>query len=415
MQNRDFDDKDALPQRIALLSIIGFWAFYLAILTARALFIYQAHVGFLNRCMVSLASIGVTYLVYLVLRRVPVECLRRSIVTAALISLPAAFTYSTINWAVFSRDMKAPSTTRTRVFVVRRPAIPALPTTAPPASGSEEAPSAPPAPPAPPAAPQAITVGKVTTAADEEDEISPLLAITDQAANGYFFFICWAALYLALNYAHRVGALERRAALLAAAAQSAEIRALRYQVNPHFLFNTLNSLSSLVLAGKRDEAERMIIGLSTFFRTSLTGDPTADLPLAEEIRMQRLYLDIETVRFPSRLRFEIDVPPELRSACVPGLVLQPLVENAVKHGVSRTREPVTIRIAAREDGDFVELSVSDDAVASAGQGSAGTGIGLTNVRDRLAARFGEDAGCSWGPLPEGGFRVTLRFPLVHES
>src|SRR5690606_13935264 len=146
--------------------------------------------------------------------------------------------------------------------------------------------------------------------------------------------------YLALCYAAAVRGAEREAAGFRAAAQAAELRALRYQVNPHFLFNTLNSLSSLVMTDKKEEAERMIINLATFFRTSLTGDPTEDVPLYEEIRLQRLYLDIETVRFPDRLKVEVDVPDPLRTACVPGLILQPIVENAVKYGVSRARRPV---------------------------------------------------------------------------
>ena len=139
-----------------------------------------------------------------------------------------------------------------------------------------------------------------------QHEGTPLEAIAENSANGYFFFIAWAALFLSLRYAGEVRALERRSAELRAAAQSAELRALRYQVNPHFLFNTLNSLSSLILTDKAEQAERMVLNLSTFFRTSLSGDPTEDVSLAEEIALQRLYLDIEAVRFPDRLRIETD-------------------------------------------------------------------------------------------------------------
>ena len=109
----------------------------------------------------------------------------------------------------------------------------------------------------------------------------------------------------------RCGA-QRRAAEAESAAQAAQVRALRYQVNPHFLFNTLNSLSSLVMTGRTDRAETMLLALSTFFRSSLSLDPTADVTLAEEIDLQRLYLDIEKVRFPERLKVEIDVPRRAR-------------------------------------------------------------------------------------------------------
>ena len=248
----------------------------------------------------------------------------------------------------------------------------------------------------------------------DDDDGSPLSDIVDQAGNGYFFFLAWAAIYLALCYAARMGALERRTAELRAAAQSAELRALRYQVNPHFLFNTLNSLSSLVMTGKKGEAERMILNLSTFFRTSLTGDPTEDVPLSEEITLQRLYLDIEAVRFPERLIARIDVPEILRSACVPGLILQPLVENAVKYGVSRARRPVTIRIHASSEAEVLRLSVEDDGDPVAETGG-GTGVGLRNVRDRLAARFGDAAHCHWGPRAGGGFAVRIAMPLVRHG
>ena len=159
----------------------------------------------------------------------------------------------------------------------------------------------------------------------------------------------------------------------------------------------------------------MIMNLSTFFRTSLTADPAEDVVLSEEIRLQRLYLDIEAVRFPDRLKVEVNVPDALRDACVPALILQPLVENAVKYGVSRSRAPVTIWIRAREDSHGLVLSVEDDGSAD-GQAEAGTGVGLKNVRDRLHARFGDDqASVRWGPLPEGGFGVTLFMPLMRHG
>ncbi len=247
--------------------------------------------------------------------------------------------------------------------------------------------------------------------------MTPIQAIADNAANGYFFIAAWAALYLAMCYAAETRVAERRAARFRAAAQSAELRALRYQVNPHFLFNTLNSLSSLVMIGKAEAAERMIMNLSTFFRTSLTGDPTDDMRLDEEIRLQRLYLDIEAVRFPERLVVDIAVPPELENACVPGLILQPLVENAVKYGVSRARRPITIRIRAKEQGSVLRLTVEDDGDTMLPDEDAppGTGVGLRNVRDRLAARYGEACACDWGPLPGGGFGVTLLLPLVRRD
>jgi LytS/YehU family sensor histidine kinase len=249
-----------------------------------------------------------------------------------------------------------------------------------------------------------------------EKELSVVGQIGDQALNGYFFFAAWGALFLALSYAAAVRLAEREAASYRAAARDAELKALRYQVNPHFLFNTLNSLSTLVLKDHRDDAEAMILNLSTFFRTSLTADPTEDVVLAEEIRLQRLYLDIEAVRFPERLNVVIEVPPQLGDARVPCLILQPLVENSIKYGVSRARRPVTIKISAREDSHGLVLSVEDDGEPLGDDAKLhGAGVGLKNVTDRLKARFGDDAACRYGPLANGGFGVTLFMPLIRNG
>ncbi|ARS28565.1 sensor histidine kinase [Sphingomonas sp. KC8] len=411
-----------LSHRVVILSIVGFWLFYFTIITLRAAGLgYDHQVEMLAyRAIVTLAGMALTLLFYLVLRGPVSRSLKQAIIVAALFAVPAAIAYSTVNWLVFYRfDEKAmfeKKQKKAATVIIRKgetvPPVAPPPLPSPP--GQQAAPPAPPVPPAPPSP----TTRQVTiqVGGDEEEylheEKTPIMAIADQAANGYFFFVAWAALYLALSYAAAVRGAEREAAELRAAAQSAELRALRYQVNPHFLFNTLNSLSSLVLTDKKEEAERMILNLSTFFRTSLTADPTEDVPLYEEIRLQRLYLDIEAVRFPDRLKVEVEVPDPLRTACVPGLILQPLVENAVKYGVSRARRPVTIRIRAREDSDGLVLSVEDDGdPMTENDRIAGTGVGLRNVRERLAARFGGDSRCRWGALPDGGFSVTLFLPL----
>jgi len=249
----------------------------------------------------------------------------------------------------------------------------------------------------------------------EMDQEKRIRWIADSSVTWFFFFAAWSAFYLAtLAQAQALGA-QRRAAQAEAAARAAQVRALRYQVNPHFLFNTLNSLSSLVMTGRAEKAEEMLLALSTFFRTSLSVDPSADVTLAEEIDLQRLYLDIEKVRFPSRLRVEIDIPQELESARLPALVLQPLVENAIKYGVSPTKEKVTLRIEARPLGDG-RFSIT---VTNTGKPGAhperdvadSTGVGLTNVCQRLNARFGAQAKCEFGPLPKGGYQVHLTLPL----
>jgi hypothetical protein len=232
-----------------------------------------------------------------------------------------------------------------------------------------------------------------------------------------FFFIAWSAFYLANQAQREVLGAQRRLADAESAAQAAQVRALRYQVNPHFLFNTLNSLSSLVMTGRSDRAEAMLLALSTFFRTSLSLDPGADVTLSEEIDLQRLYLDIEKARFPDRLHVEIDVPPELEKARLPALILQPIVENAIKYGVSKSRKAVVIRIEARPlDNHRMVVEVSnrlknggkDEHPAATHEG---TGVGLANVSQRLDARFGTRASCRYGPMNAGGYKVALTMPV----
>ena len=241
----------------------------------------------------------------------------------------------------------------------------------------------------------------------------------DAAVIWLFFFAAWSAFYLATVAQAQALRAQRRAAAAESAAQTAQVRALRYQVNPHFLFNTLNSLSSLVMTGRTERAEEMLLALSTFFRTSLSLNPVADVTLAEEIDLQRLYLDIEKIRFPSRLKVEIDVAPEFENVRLPALILQPLVENAIKYGVSPTSEVVTLTIAARALGDdrlllSVTNSGATDQLKRRGRRDSdrieGTGVGLANVCQRLEARFGTKATCDFGPLDGGGFEVRLTVP-----
>jgi LytS/YehU family sensor histidine kinase len=242
-------------------------------------------------------------------------------------------------------------------------------------------------------------------------------AALDASVVWLFFFIAWGAFYLANEAQAEALGAQRRLADAESAAQAAQVRALRYQVNPHFLFNTLNSLSSLVMTGRTDRAENMLLALSTFFRTSLSLDPSADVSLAEEIDLQRLYLDIEMARFPDRLTVEIDVPQDLQQARLPALLLQPIIENAIKYGVSKSRKAVVIRIEAiRLDSSRMTVEITnrlkhggkDELPAATHEG---TGLGLANVCQRLEARWGSRASCRFGRMPTGGFKVSLTMPV----
>ena len=226
-------------------------------------------------------------------------------------------------------------------------------------------------------------------------------------------FSLWGAVCLALLHDREARQRERRVAALQLEAHDAQVRALRYQVNPHFLYNTLSSISTLILEGRAEIAERMTMCLSAFFRASLAQDPFQDVRLADELELQRLYLAIEQMRFSDCLRVEYDVPEGLQDALVPSLILQPLIENSIKHGLQEAGKLTTLSISARAANDRLVLEVMDD-----GRGSGdehGTGVGLGNVRRRLATRFGTACRFAAGACKEGGFQVRLEMPLQFAS
>ncbi|HYJ53244.1 MAG TPA: histidine kinase [Allosphingosinicella sp.] len=223
------------------------------------------------------------------------------------------------------------------------------------------------------------------------------------------YFLAWTGTHLALTYHWESQEHQRRAALLAEMARDAQRAALRYQLNPHFLFNTLNSVAALVGEGRGAEAEAMLVNLATFVRATLTSEPSGVIPLSEEIALQRLYLGIEQARFEERLKVEIDLPEALKNVSVPALILQPLVENAIHHKLAGAEGELTLRIAAAEHGDGIQLSVEDDGVAVSGDGS-GAGLGLQNVAARLRAHFGEGGRLDAAPRDGGGYRALIAMP-----
>lgn len=350
--------------RMALASIVGFWLVYFVLATARAAVSMMPAQDemLLRRAIVTVVAMALTGLLYLLLRRVGEQRTGKLLTIAFAASVPLAFAYATVNYIAFYGF---------------------------------------------PISEYGYDWMEVKTAKE-----GPLAMITSSALEWYFFIASWAVMWVALLYAARVQRVEREAALYARAAQDAELRALRYQVNPHFLFNTLNSLSSLVLRERADEAEQMILNLSTFFRASLTREANENVTLAEELKLQLLYLDIEKVRFPERLVVKVLVPEQLMDALVPALILQPLVENAIKYGVSRSQRPVTVTIAAEAIGDRLELWVRDDGDIRPTGHEPGFGVGLTNVKARLEAAWGERANCVAGAPSAGGWLVRLSMPLI---
>ncbi len=384
-----------VPFGTVMASIAGLWLTYFLLTTLRweLLGLGLSRELLWPRALASLAGVAITLGLWLVLRLFDARPLWAKISAALVLSLPVAIASAQANQMIMedlgerlvkqiSVDQGMPGNTSGGVLVD----IPGLGGSAAP---TEEA-----------AQPVAATAWQ---------------DITDLVFGRYFMMLAWCALYLALLTGEKARAAERREGAYRRAAKAAELRSLRYQVNPHFLFNTLNSLSALVLTGKAQAAEKVIQTLSTFYRRSLADDPTADVPLREEFALQRLYLDIEAVRFPRRLRARYELPPELEDAKVPGMILQPLVENSVKHAVAPSSGSVTITLTAREEYGRLVLVVSDDGQGAGDDGErAGYGIGLANVRDRLAARFGEEATIVSGPVPRG-YSTQLRMPILHQA
>jgi hypothetical protein len=204
------------------------------------------------------------------------------------------------------------------------------------------------------------------------------------------------------------------------AAQMAQLAALRYQLNPHFLFNSLNSISALIVTRRNEDAERMTDKLSSFLRTSLNADPGELVPLEDELALTEEYLDIESVRFGERLVVNVECAPGACEALVPSFLVQPLVENAIKHGVAPSRDPVRIDInASINDGELclqVANCISSDAEAhhSAKKASGRAGVGLINVRRRVEAVFGKSASVN-AQMEGESFVATIRIPNIKRA
>lgn len=431
-------DNPRVPVRMVLLSLAALWSCYFVVATLRS-----ALMGFdfvwpiiSRRLTICLLSMMVMAAVWPLLQMLDRKSNLVRLVVVLIGALPLAILLSLINSVVFAdieMAMKAaekqgltqidPGEVRIMqdeagnilVDLPKPPPLPVPPSApAPDASGATGV-ETPVAPVAVPSAKQGPGITIRTQASRADSPLFGWVAMADTTFGRYFLVLAWAALYFALAKAEEARAAERREGEYRRAAEAAELRSLRYQVNPHFLFNTLNSLSALVMTGRQEQAETMIQTLSTFYRHTLSGDPTGDLRLVDEIEMQKLYLAIEAVRFPNRLQTKIVIDDAVGNAMVPGMILQPLVENSVKYAVAATQRPVTITIRARQEADTLVVTIGDDGPGISLSKADGCGIGLANVRDRLRARYGGLAQLSYGVEPDGGFATVLRLPLELEA
>jgi hypothetical protein len=228
-------------------------------------------------------------------------------------------------------------------------------------------------------------------------------------AIGVFLFALAALLHVLFAAVERSRAAERRALELQVHAREAELKALKAQLDPHFLFNSLNSVAALISTDPK-AARRMCFLMAGFFRKSLGLGARRSIPLAEEMYLAETFLAIEEVRFGDRLRPTIDVAEETLALAVPPLLLQPLVENAVHHGIAHLLEGGEVRISARRRGDEIELEVENPCDPER-PASRGAGVGLANVRARLEALFGPGARFEVASTPDR-YRVRLALPAT---
>ena len=223
----------------------------------------------------------------------------------------------------------------------------------------------------------------------------------------------WSALYYGINYYLLLEEEIDQRVHLESQASSAQLAMLRYQLNPHFLFNTLNSISTLVLLKQTERANAMLARLSSFLRYTLANEPTAKVTLAQEVETLKLYLEIEKMRFEDRLRPHFKIDGDTIGARLPSLLLQPLIENAIKYAVTPAENGADIWINARREGRAVRIEVAD---SGPGHGSApidaqSTGVGLANIQDRLMQAYGPAHGFATRTNEHGGFSVIIEIPL----
>ena len=229
----------------------------------------------------------------------------------------------------------------------------------------------------------------------------------------FVLLAAWTALYYGINYFLLLEEQIRQRERLESQASSAQLAMLRYQLNPHFLFNTLNSISTLVLLKQTERANAMLARLSSFLRYTLANEPTAKVTLAQEVETLKLYLEIEKMRFEDRLRPHFRIESETIGARLPSLLLQPLIENAIKYAVTPAENGGDIWITAQREGQAVRIEVADNGDGEGADmvATASTGVGLANIRDRLAQAYGASHRFETKQNERGGFSVIVEIPF----
>lgn len=243
---------------------------------------------------------------------------------------------------------------------------------------------------------------------------SELAMLFEQSLTAASVMLVWSALYFGIKY-YLLSQEEKQRYLAAVGrAHQAQLKMLRYQLNPHFLFNTLNAISTLILDQQNTTANDMVSKLSRFLRYSLESDPMREVTVNDEVASLLLYLEIEKVRFGDRLELDVQVAEEVGDALMPSMLLQPLVENAIKYAIAKSVSGGTIRITAARKDDWLLLCVSDDGPGLESPDVlevSGTGVGIANIKGRLQELYGSRQACELRPSDPSGLAVDIRLPL----
>jgi signal transduction histidine kinase len=229
----------------------------------------------------------------------------------------------------------------------------------------------------------------------------------------FYILLCWSGLYFGIKYYQQLQEQTEQTLKATAAAHQAQLKMLRYQLNPHFLFNTLNAISTLILDGANATANKAVSRLSDFLRYTLDNDPMSQVTLSSELGAIDLYLEIEKVRFGDRLIIEKSIESPAEKALVPSLILQPLIENAIKYAISPSEEGGTLRISARVQLDVLVIQVSDTGpgLGNCESKHKSSGVGLKNTRERLQQLYGDDQAFTLAPNEPKGLTVTINLPF----
>jgi len=243
-------------------------------------------------------------------------------------------------------------------------------------------------------------------------QIQTLFELFGGALSTAYLLLCWSVLYFGIKFYESKRQQEEAMLKAVALAQQAQLKMLRYQLNPHFLFNTLNAISTLILDNQNRKANHAVARLSEFLRYTLDQDPMKKVTLRQEIEALNLYLGTERLRFGERLRLEYAIEEPALEALVPSLLLQPLLENSLKYAVSAREQGGLVRIEGRTREGLLELSVIDDGPGLPEDPQPGDrrGVGLANTRERLAVLYGET--CRFAAInSHPGLRVDMALPL----